>query len=59
VTPQEAWASFEEAMLEIEDFDKAVKWAKAHPFIAKKLTPKTLVTDFLNQTDTLSQSKSV
>ena len=51
MTPQEAWAAFEEAMLEIEDFDQAVKWAKAHPFIAEKLTPKTLVTDFLNQTD--------
>jgi len=51
VTSQEAWATFEEAMLEIEDFDKAVKWAKAHPFIAEKLTPSALVTDFLNQTD--------
>ena len=59
MTPQEAWAAFEEAMLEIEDFDEAVRWAKAHPFIAEKLTPKAMVTDFLNQTDTIGQSKSV
>ena len=50
LTPHEAWRRFEEAMRDITHPASAVEWLKNNQDVAKKMTPKGLISVFTEDT---------